>query len=223
MFAQILAFRQTQLMTLAVCCPTEISHHTFLGKTCFPSWTGTSDAGWIYYLAIDMQMPNVIWKWRWIDAVFFCPEKEKQRICKLRGHPQRTDNHFLLSLRDRTNLQMQLRLSLVSPRGSTHHLYGSAPSKLCYIRLQRSSPPCLSGLTLLLSQQHSAEKLSLRPQCQNTQQLVMAWRRTSGQTLCLRLINGWEIFLGTIRQLSFVTVNMPKYPEVLFTARHIYS
>lgn len=48
---------------------------------------------------------------------------------------------FSTELRDWTNLQMQLCLSLVSPRGSTHHLYGSAPAKLYYIRLQRSSPP----------------------------------------------------------------------------------
>lgn len=64
---------------------------------------------------------------------------------------------FSTELRDWANLQMQLCSSLVSPRGSTHHLYGSAPTKLYYIRLQRSSPPFLSGLTLLLSKQHSAD------------------------------------------------------------------
>lgn len=107
----------------------------------------------------------------------FLPRKRKTENLQAKGGTSRgsgpeerqlTYNHILLSLRDRTNLHMQLRLSLVSPRGSTHHLYGSAPSKLCYIRLQRSSPPCLSSLTLLLSQQHSAEKLCLWPQCQNT-------------------------------------------------------
>lgn len=134
----------------------------------FPSRNRPSDIGWIYYFAIDMLLPNVVWKWLWIDAVVVVYPKEKQKICKQKkkAHPAnlnlrstnwRPDNHFLLSWGDRANLQMQLCLSLVSPRGSTHRLYGSALTKLYYIRLQRSSPPFLSGLTLLLSEQHSAD------------------------------------------------------------------
>lgn len=139
-----------------------------LGKAVFHLETAPQHCtGRIYYFATDIVKPNAIWKWLWIDPVGFYPKKNPENLQAKKAHPanlnlRRTSwwpdrQSFSTELRDWANLQMQLCLSVVSPRGSTHHLYGSAPTKLYYIRLQRSSPPFLSGLTLLLSEQHSAD------------------------------------------------------------------
>lgn len=68
----------------------------FPWKSCFPSRKCSSDTGWIYYFAIDMLMPNAIWKWLWIDPVFFFP-KEKQRMCKLRRRVQQIQTQGALT------------------------------------------------------------------------------------------------------------------------------
>lgn len=121
--------------------------------------------GLIYYFAIDVLKHHL--KITMNRPSVFLSERKTENYHAKKTHPanpnlRRRQNKttatqsFSTELRDWMNLQMQLCLSLVSPRGSTHHLYGSAPTKLYYISLQPSSPPFLSGLTLL-SKQHLAD------------------------------------------------------------------
>lgn len=93
----------------------------------------------IYYFAFDtlkhhlkmtMNRPSVFLserKPKYQDAKKTHPAKPKPK-----EHKTEARQSFSTELRDWENLQTQLCLSLVSPRGSTHRLYGSAPTKLYY-------------------------------------------------------------------------------------------
>lgn len=191
------------------CFITKISHHSVVNpvfvlsleklfsiqEVLFRHWMNILLCYWHVDLKMTMNRTSV-----------FLPERKTENVQAKKARPTnpnlrstnwRPDNYFLLSWG--IGQICRCSLLLVSPRGYTPNLYGSVPTKIILLDSCVSSPPFVSGLTLLLSKQQSANTEQLeqrngffgyhfRTSC------LWLWQRSRAhaQTLCRCLINGCE-------------------------------
>lgn len=127
-------------------------------------------------------------------------------------------------LREWANLQMQLHVTVILPMWS-HNLHGSVSTKMI---LDSGSFPLPLSLTLFSTEQLEQKDFLRFLSISWDTQHRLAFEDGRGDGFMDNhgfrgLIKWMQQVLVMIWKLTFVTVNMLKYPEVLFRVWHIYS